>query len=245
MIKFFRTIRKDLMEKNKTGKYFKYAIGEIVLVVIGILIALSINNWNQDRIYNKERKYLISELLTEFENNLGHIKRMSSRNEDIIARSDTIQEALPNLNFPGDEQKLSELLVGRGVINIATYNPSAGMMNSMSNTSNFQHINNKSLRRNLLNWSGYVNDMKENEIFAHENSQITMPDYLSSFSIFGDLEMVRNVKMKGGLVTNPLELRNKLIHNRNLKRQFANEAKRLTGKMEEIIEQLKQELNNQ
>ena len=37
------------MEKNKTGKYFKYAIGEIVLVVIGILIALSINNWNEEK----------------------------------------------------------------------------------------------------------------------------------------------------------------------------------------------------
>jgi hypothetical protein len=49
MIKFFRKIRYDLMEKNKTGKYFKYAIGEIVLVVIGILIALSINNWNENR----------------------------------------------------------------------------------------------------------------------------------------------------------------------------------------------------
>ena len=49
MIKFFRKIRYDLMEKNKTGKYLKYAIGEIVLVVIGILLALSINNWNLDR----------------------------------------------------------------------------------------------------------------------------------------------------------------------------------------------------
>ena len=49
MIKFFRKIRYDLMEKNKTGKYLKYAIGEIILVVIGILIALQINNWNEDR----------------------------------------------------------------------------------------------------------------------------------------------------------------------------------------------------
>ena len=49
MIKFFRKIRYDLMGKNKTGKYFKYAIGEIVLVVIGILIALQINNWNENR----------------------------------------------------------------------------------------------------------------------------------------------------------------------------------------------------
>jgi hypothetical protein len=45
MIKFFRQIRFKLMETGKTSKYFKYAIGEIVLVVIGILIALQINNW--------------------------------------------------------------------------------------------------------------------------------------------------------------------------------------------------------
>ncbi|MCK0179062.1 DUF6090 family protein [Flavobacteriaceae bacterium S0862] len=59
MIKFFRQIRKDLMEKNKTGKYLKYAIGEIVLVVIGILIALSINNWNEDKKnINQAKKHL-------------------------------------------------------------------------------------------------------------------------------------------------------------------------------------------
>ena len=244
MIKFFRKIRQKLLSENKFTSYLLYAIGEIVLVVFGILIALQINNWNQDRIYNKEREYLISELLDEFENNLGHINKVSSINESIIARSDTIIEALTKLKFPGDEKRLSELLVGRGVVNIATYNPSEGMLNSMSNTSNFQHINDKSLRRNLLNWSGYVKDMKENEILAFENSQIAMPDFLSRFSVFGDLEMVKNVKMKGDLVTNPLELRNKLIHNRNLKRQFAGESKRLTRKMEEIIEQLNLELNN-
>ncbi|MCA0133814.1 DUF6090 family protein [Winogradskyella alexanderae] len=49
MIKFFRKIRQDLLMENKTGKYFKYAIGEIILVVIGILIALQINNWNENR----------------------------------------------------------------------------------------------------------------------------------------------------------------------------------------------------
>jgi len=47
MIKFFRKIRLDLMETGKTGKYLKYAIGEIILVVVGILIALQINNWNE------------------------------------------------------------------------------------------------------------------------------------------------------------------------------------------------------
>lgn len=49
MIKFFRNIRQSLIMENKTGKYLKYAFGEIVLVVIGILIALQINNWNEVR----------------------------------------------------------------------------------------------------------------------------------------------------------------------------------------------------
>ncbi len=50
MIKFFRKIRQNLLSEGKTGKYLKYAIGEIILVVIGILIALQVNNWNQDRL---------------------------------------------------------------------------------------------------------------------------------------------------------------------------------------------------
>ncbi|WP_432410518.1 DUF6090 family protein [Rasiella sp. SM2506] len=49
MIKFFRRIRKNLLTENKFSKYLLYAIGEIILVVIGILIALNINNWNEER----------------------------------------------------------------------------------------------------------------------------------------------------------------------------------------------------
>lgn len=56
MIKFFRITRKNLLNEGKTSKYLKYAIGEIVLVVIGILIALQINNWNQNRINNIEEQ---------------------------------------------------------------------------------------------------------------------------------------------------------------------------------------------
>jgi len=49
MLHFFRKIRHDLIANSKFYKYFKYAIGEVVLVVVGILIALQINNWNEQR----------------------------------------------------------------------------------------------------------------------------------------------------------------------------------------------------
>ncbi|MGB5264769.1 MAG: DUF6090 family protein, partial [Lutimonas sp.] len=50
MIPFFRKIRKKMADDNRPLKYMRYAIGEILLVVIGILIALQINNWNEDRV---------------------------------------------------------------------------------------------------------------------------------------------------------------------------------------------------
>jgi len=65
MIKFFRKIRQNLLMENQTSKYFKYAIGEIVLVVIGILIALSINNWNDERNVKLEKKAQLQSNLKE------------------------------------------------------------------------------------------------------------------------------------------------------------------------------------
>ena len=68
MIKFFRKIRQNLIMENKTSKYFKYAIGEIILVVIGILIALQINNWNE----SKKTKEKERQVLTEIQSDLNY-----------------------------------------------------------------------------------------------------------------------------------------------------------------------------
>jgi hypothetical protein len=63
MIKFFRKIRQNLLNKKKVGKYLLYAIGEIILVVIGILIALQINNWNEERKSDKQIQLLMDSLV--------------------------------------------------------------------------------------------------------------------------------------------------------------------------------------
>ena len=73
MIKFFRKIRYNYMEQNKTGKYFKYAIGEIALVVIGILIALQINNWNETRKEADKLNQVYERILLDVENDLNEL----------------------------------------------------------------------------------------------------------------------------------------------------------------------------
>ena len=73
MIKFFRKIRQDLLMENKSGKYFKYAIGEIVLVVIGILIALQINNWNENRKAKVKERVLYSRMIMDLKTDENRI----------------------------------------------------------------------------------------------------------------------------------------------------------------------------
>ena len=62
MIHFFRNIRHNLLEKNNFRKYLTYTIGEVIIVIIGILIAIQINNWNEDRKDRKDELYYISKI---------------------------------------------------------------------------------------------------------------------------------------------------------------------------------------
>ena len=64
--------------ENKTGKYFKYAIGEIILVVIGILIALGINNWKENQAETKQQNLIFENLSLELNNNLKNLRVFDS-----------------------------------------------------------------------------------------------------------------------------------------------------------------------
>lgn len=107
MIKFFRNIRKKLLVENRFNKYLMYAIGEIILVVIGILIALQINTWNEDR---KERtqslafvKDLHKDLQTDtlkFNDAMRKLESLIEKNMIVLSKprherySDTIWQAI-------------------------------------------------------------------------------------------------------------------------------------------------------
>ena len=69
MLKFFRSIRQQLIRENRFSKYLLYAIGEIFLIVIGIMIALQLNNWNEERKIDEREKKLLRELVANLRTN--------------------------------------------------------------------------------------------------------------------------------------------------------------------------------
>src|SRR5210317_2053017 len=85
MIKFFRKIRYDLMEKNKTRKYLKYAIGEIILVMVGILLALQVSTWNQQRIATQKEELLLEALNEEFVKNKAQFEGVVVKHKQALA----------------------------------------------------------------------------------------------------------------------------------------------------------------
>ncbi|MCA6073792.1 DUF6090 family protein [Fulvivirga sedimenti] len=81
MIKFFRKIRQKFLSEGKTGQYLKYAFGEIILVVIGILIALQINNWNQDRLLRHQMKANLTNLASAIKQDYDLLKAIEESND--------------------------------------------------------------------------------------------------------------------------------------------------------------------
>jgi len=90
MIKFFRKIRYDLMNQNKTGRYLKYAIGEIILVVIGILIALQINNWNEQKKEDNTATVLAKSLVEDLNKDADFLKSALTFSKQKIENCDSL-----------------------------------------------------------------------------------------------------------------------------------------------------------
>lgn len=169
MIKFFRKIRFDLMGKNKTGKYLKYAIGEIILVVIGILIALQINNYNE---INKQRAKEI-----QF---LKNLKADLLLEEDELDRYIVIRE-----NMVNSAQIILEHFNGKSVEDIQMFNyhnfnveiwQAFQRINNtfleLVNSGNLTIISNDSIKNGLLNLDLiYKKILSDREHLKHDYEQ--------------------------------------------------------------------------
>ncbi|WP_162919880.1 DUF6090 family protein [Hanstruepera ponticola] len=200
MIKFFRKIRYDLMEKNKTGKYFKYAIGEIILVVIGILIALQINNWNNERLSAREEKLLLENLKEEYQENLLNLNVAIKKRESQMKALNSLYDFVAGKLSVNETNKSIDSLIGVSRY-IPTYESRSGALQEIINGGKLNIIQNRQLRKYLSNWSAEVDDLRKIETGVYDiilnnyntylidNYTLTYSDYFIAQSLWKDIPM--------------------------------------------------------
>jgi hypothetical protein len=174
MIKFFRRIRQQLVAENKFSKYLIYAVGEIVLVVIGILIALGINNWNQAQQNKKLTNIYVNNFIREIKIDIITIGEMILSNENRIKNIDSIMTTLSTKNEIYKNELMSFYTQNESLAYDSYFIPDKTTFRQLESNSNTNVIPSKSLRDNLFQY--YVlNDRNE------KNGEISTQLYQHNF----------------------------------------------------------------
>ena len=148
MLKFFSKIRQNLLSEGKSGKYIKYAIGEIVLVVIGILIALQINNWQQERKNIKlENRYLI-DLVNDLKQDSTTLSKLHEEGQLTVNAKDSLYKVI---NQPEYHMDSLPSYFKRQWINYRVFAPSTSTIEEMKSSSHLEVIRDDVLRKKIVN----------------------------------------------------------------------------------------------
>ncbi|SMD42822.1 hypothetical protein SAMN00777080_1387 [Aquiflexum balticum DSM 16537] len=154
MISFFRKIRQKLLSQNRVTRYLVYALGEIFLVVIGILIALQVNNWNEGRKLNKQKAVLLENLEQDFEENqkrldliIGFLNDREKYARHILALLDSLPEKL-------DSIPTVFALERAGFVHY--FNPTQPTYEEMKSSGTLSLISNKELKRVMSSYQTFL-----------------------------------------------------------------------------------------
>lgn len=156
MIKLFRKIRYDLIEKKNTIKYLKYAFGEIFLVVIGILIALSINSWNEERKRSSQENIILLDLKSDFQESKERLLITMNMQNLVIKRSSALIQIYEG-KIPMPINDSIKLYLAYGAY--SWYRPEliTGAYDALINTGNSELIKNRNLLKELADYYSIVN----------------------------------------------------------------------------------------
>ena len=162
MIKLFRKLRQNTLSEQKFSRYMAYAIGEIILVVIGILIALSINNWNENRKREAKETYYLNSIKTSIALSQNELARVINDAKEISSSAKTLFDMLAHEHYDKLEGiALDSLLWGAKDYSLITLND-AGIQEIL-NTGSLDIIQDESIRIILASWNERIHGIQKFE----------------------------------------------------------------------------------
>ena len=141
MIKFFRNVRKNLLTEGKMANYLKYAIGEIVLVVIGILIALQVNNWNEGRKDQLKSQLYREKIIDDLNTDLRNIDSLIDKGNEIIKITQSYFQYFDKQNNVPIQTLVDSCIKASETAKIYTYTPINYTFKEMQSSGNLGLLN--------------------------------------------------------------------------------------------------------
>lgn len=175
-MKIFRKIRFELLGVNKTGKYVKYAIGEIALVVIGILIALQINNWNQTR---KDDNALKEYLIKIKSHTLEDMRQLEEITQGRTQIAEYCKKARISILDKTEDENLILFMTSGLAFADFYFKPNSGGYEALKNSEYFGKINNTPLDSLLTKYHNLLEVIAENEK-SYNDYMVNQEGYLST-----------------------------------------------------------------
>ena len=170
------------MEKNKTGKYLKYAIGEIVLVMIGILLALQVNNWNINRNNAKQEVALLSQLENEYEENLKEVNEKIAMRYSMLSSIKELFTYIDN-GIEGVPLDTIRKHIGRTYKN-PTFDGPNGVTQEILSSGKLYLIQNQELKIHLSNWKNTTQKVVEEEqLLVNHNSNFYYEYVIQNYNV--------------------------------------------------------------
>ncbi len=170
------------------GKYFKYALGEILLVVIGILIALQINNWNEDRKNNYIEQETLLSLKSDLKSALDQLDIKINQNNTYIKNDSIALELIQNKSSIPVDSLYSLLLTH---IFTPTFDPELGTLNEILNTGKMEIIKNKEIRNHISSWNRYMDELDEvDKRLIYLDDNVKTPLYLKNIPYKNSLNYI-------------------------------------------------------
>lgn len=165
MVNLFRKIRLGLFLEGNTGKYLKYAIGEIVLVMVGILLALQVNEWNSEKNRRKAEAIIIEQLIADLKKSEEEIKEIIKDIVDRARSSAIICHTFWKNDAPNDSIRTHFVKPLGNTI----YSPTLGSARSLINSGNISLIQSETLKNAITSYVEEV-DYKLRDISRYEET---------------------------------------------------------------------------
>lgn len=191
MIKFFRQIRQRLLSEGRLGKYLLYALGEIVLVVIGILIALQINNWNEGVKAAKTEKLILKNLNQEFAANKESLQDLYQTVENAFDANKRLM-ALFNRDREYIKQFNTDSLIFHSV-EFDRFAPSENVLQDLVSSGRLDIISDERLRNSLFDWSRILKKAEERYQDCNSKLVTDLTPYISNNHSFKDVDVYGNL----------------------------------------------------